>query len=253
MKTQIYLSFNLIVIFMISAFSAAVAQNQFEVLVFAHQDQYHNDALPTGILSLKDMAVKNQFGLTWTLDADVFTNDGMKDFDVVVFFNAKPDQFTDEQKQGLKAFVNNGGGFVGIHAASTTREDWTWYKQLVGRVFTNHPRLQSGILQTIDKEFIACLHLPEKWIWSDEWYNYGEAQSENLHDILVVDESTYDTTWGYDVPITGMGDYHPVAWYHEFDGGRSFYSGLGHKPEHFQDERYLEFLYGAILWAATGK
>jgi type 1 glutamine amidotransferase len=253
MKTQIYLSFNLIIIFMISAFSAATAQNQFEVLVLAIQDQYHNDALPTGILSIKDMAVKHQFGFTWTMDPDVLTGEGLKDIDVVVFFNAKPDRFTEEQKQGLKAFVNNGGGFVGIHAASTTRGDWTWYKQLVGRVFTDHPRLQSGILQTTDKEFLACLHLPEKWIWSDEWYNYGEDQSDNLHDILVVDESTYDTTWGYDVPITGMGDYHPVAWYHEFDGGRSFYSGLGHKPEHFLDERYLEFLYGAILWAAKGK
>ena len=253
MKSQIFLSFNLTAISLLSIFSITMAQNQFEILIYAQYDQYHKDAIPTGILAFKDMAEKHQFGLAWTMDADVFTEEGMKDYDVVVFFNAKADRFTDEQKQGLKAFLNKGGGFVGIHVASTTNGEWPWYNQLVGRIFTNHPRLQSGTLQVIDKDFPANLHLPEKWIWSDEWYNYGEAQSENLRDILVVDESTYDTTWGYDVPITGMGDYHPVAWYQEFDGGRSFYSGLGHKAEHYQDERYLEFLYGAILWAAKRK
>lgn len=230
-----------------------MAQNQFEILVFTQYDQYHKESIPAGIRAFQEMAVKHQFGLTWTMDADVFAEGNLKDFAAIVFLQAKADGFTPEQKEGLKKFINNGGGFVGIHATSTTDGSWPWYSQLVGRIFVDHPRVQSGIIGVVDDKFPAALHLPDKWIWTDEWYNFGEAQSDNLKDILVVDESSYDTTRGYGDPIKGMGDHHPVAWHQEFDGGRSFYSALGHKPEAYQDERNLEFLYGAIYWAATGK
>ena len=93
--------------------------------------------------------------------------------------------------------------------------------------------------------------MPGTWVWTDEWYNFGEAKSTNLKTVLQVDESTYDPTLGYGDPI--MGKFHPIAWYQEFDGARSFYSALGHKPESYQDLRNLDLIYGGIYWAATGR
>jgi cytochrome c len=40
------------------------------------------------------------------------------------------------------------------------------------------------------------------------------------------------------------GDNHPISWYHEFDGGRSFYTAMGHT-----DQTFIEPLFLAHLWA----
>jgi len=231
----------------------AIAQNQFEILVYTRYSTYHKDNIPVAISAFKTMAQKHQFGLSWTQDANIFTSDELKDFAAVVFLDAHGETFNVEQRKGLKRYINNGGGFVGLHAASATNEQWPWYDKLVGRVFTDHPDIQTGVLHVVDAQFPATMHLPEIWIWTDEWYNFSKAKSENLHTLLRVDESTYDPTAGYEDPIKVMGDFHPIAWYQEFDGGRSCYSALGHKPESYQDLRYLDFIYGSIYWAATGR
>jgi hypothetical protein len=46
---------------------------------------------------------------------------------------------------------------------------------------------------------------------------------------------------------------HPIAWYHTFEGGRSFVTALGHMPELYRDKTFLDHLYGGIYWAATGR
>ena len=237
-------------LFLFIGLSAAKAQNQFEILVYTQYDTYHKDDIPVAISAFKTMAQKHQFGLSWTQDANIFTSDELKNFAAMVFMRSG-NVFNEEQREGLKRYINNGGGFVGLHAASITNEEWSWYDQLVGRVFTGHPNIQTGVLHVVDTQFPATMHLPGTWVWTDEWYNFGETKSTNLKTVLQVDESTYDPTLGYGDPI--MGKFHPIAWYQEFDGGRSFYSALGHKPESYQDQRNLDLIYGGIYWAATGR
>jgi type 1 glutamine amidotransferase len=50
-----------------------------------------------------------------------------------------------------------------------------------------------------------------------------------------------------------MGAVHPISWYHPYDGGRAFYTALGHIPATFSDQTFLDHIYGGIYWAATGK
>jgi uncharacterized protein len=97
------------------------------------------------------------------------------------------------------------------------------------------------------------MHLPERWMWTDEWYAFSEPFVDKLNYLLTVDENTYDTdrTWGDD-RSSAMGEFHPIAWYHEYDGGRSFFTSLGHMPELFKDPWFLNHIYGGIFWAATG-
>ncbi|GAF03178.1 cytochrome c551/c552 [Saccharicrinis fermentans DSM 9555 = JCM 21142] len=127
------------------------------------------------------------------------------------------------QIDSLKKFIRKGGGFVGIHAASAAKKRNAWYDGLIGGVFTNHPKLQSAVLQVEDASFPAVMHLPPKWLWSDEWYNFDKFDDQKVHVVLKVDEKTYDYSAGYDrIPLKGMGENHPIAWCHHYDGGRIF-------------------------------
>ena len=106
-----------------------------------------------------------------------------------------------------------------------------------------------------DKNHPATMHLSDRWIWTDEWYSFSEALTGDQKVLITVDESTYDPdrTWGDDDRHTGMGNFHPIAWYQEYDGGRSFYTALGHLSELYKDPIFLNHIYGGIYWAATGQ
>ena len=144
---------------------------------------------------------------------------------------------------------------MGIHAASATEKKWEWFNQLVGRNFIEHPEVQFAVMNVLNKNFPATMHLPDQWVWSDEWYTFeSEPLTPLLNVLMTVDETTYDPgrDWGRG-KMKGMGDFHPVAWYQEFDGGRSFYTAIGHMPDLYNDELYLAHIAGGIYWAATGK
>ena len=149
-----------------------------------------------------------------------------------------------------------GGGIVAVHRALIINPpgDWPWYEKMIGRSFITHPMVQTATVRTIDPSFPAAFGLPARWIWTDEWYEFKPPIVDGLHDVLEVDESSYDPTriWPGQV-ATGMGKHHPVAWYHAYDGGRVFATALGHTPASWDDRLFLDHLYGGIWWAATGK
>lgn len=233
---------------------SAKAQNQFNVMVYTSPDRWHNRTIPTAIIEFEKMAKRHSFGLTWTQQPENFSDDFLGKFEVVVFLQANGGELSGEQMESFKRFIRNGGGFVGIHGASIAADQEEWYQKLVGRVFTDHPEVQTAVMDIIDRGHPSTIHLPARWLWTDEWYSFGEPLTDNQKVLITVDESTYgpDKTWGDNTRFSAMGDFHPVAWYQEFDGGRSFYTSLGHMPSLFEDRWFLEHIYGGIFWAATG-
>ena len=248
-------TFLLITGLIISSLFPVLGQNyQFDVLVYTIPDKWHDQALPTALSELKDMAEANFFGFTWIQQGSNFNDDYLKKFAVVVFLNAIPDQLTANELASFKRFIENGGGYVGIHAAAVSAKSDDWYKKLVGRVFIAHPDKQTAVMTVKDKNFPATMQLPDKWIWTDEWYEFGEALTPNQHVLLTVDEATYDVKRvGEKREKYGMGEFHPVCWYQEYDGGRSFYTAMGHMEISYKDPWFLKLIYGGIYWAATGK
>jgi type 1 glutamine amidotransferase len=231
-------------------FGAAFGQDQFRVLLYTRQDEWHQDSIPPAVNAFKEMAREHQFALDWTTQSEDI-GATLMDFDVVVFLNADADVLTEGQLASLKRFMDQGGGFVGIHAAASGKIRNEWFDKLIGGVFVNHPKIQSGIMNVLKTDFPATLHLGDRWLWSDEWYNFKDVQYGNIEIILTVDESSYDYSLGYDdVPLEGMGNVHPVAWYQTFGGGRSFYTSLGHKPEVFKKQKFLDHIFGGIYWAS---
>jgi len=258
METRKYRYFAILLVSLILALPAQA--QQFRVLLYTSPDRWHDPTVPLAVLQFREMAEKHDFELTWAQVhgsgnvTNVFTDEFLANIDVIVFLHSKGADLSTEQMDAFKKFIRNGGGFVGIHGSSASRRQELWFQQLVGRVLTEHPEEQTAVLRVQDKSHPATMHLPDNWVWTEEWYSWGEALTSGQKILLTVDEKTYDPNrmWGDPNRSTVMGDFHPIAWYQEFDGGRSFYTTLGHIPAAYNDPLFLAHIYGGIYWAATG-
>ncbi len=194
--------------------------------------------------------------VTATEDASVFTDAGLDGFDVVMFVNTTGDVLDDPQQEALQRFVRSGRGFVGVHSAADTEHDWPWYGKLVGAYFTSHPLLPlEATLATEDREHATTEHLEPTWTLTDEWYNFDRNPRHDHHVLLTVDEAAFYREDGSPWPTAPpggafMGADHPVAWVKEFEGGRSFYTNLGHQPDTWRDARFRAHLLAGIRWAS---
>lgn len=227
---------------------------QFNVLLFTMTQGYHHQSQLEGVAAMREMGKKHFFSVDWQEDPAVFKDENLKKFHAIVFLNTTGDIFNPEQKAAMERFIKSGKGFVGVHSASDTEYNWEWYTKLVGRSFHIHPVIQTAELQVIDRKFPGLERMPDRFLWTEEWYEFGPELTKGLNYILAVDEKTFDpkVSWGAKSG-EGMGKFHPIAWYHNYDGGRSFYTALGHTPADYSDAFFLEHIYGGLYWAATGK
>lgn len=230
------------------------AQPQFKALLFTKTAGFHHQSINEGVDGIRELARRHQFQVHWQEDASRFNSQNLEQYDVIIFLSTTGDILNEKQQQAMEEFIQSGKGFVGIHAASDTEYEWEWYTQLVGRMFKMHPANQTTRVTVLDPDFPGMERMPESYLWTDELYEFGEEKVEGLNYLMTIDESYYDVqpSWG-DQKTAGMGEFHPVAWYHKFDGGRSFYTAFGHMPEKYSNDMFLEHIYGGIYWAATGK
>lgn len=233
--------------------ASAQRGGQFRALLFTKTAGFHHESINEGVTAIRKLGERHHFSVNWQENASVFNDKALENYDVVIFLNTTGDILNDEQQAAFEKFIQSGKGYVGIHSASDTEYDWEWYTKLVGHMFKIHPRIQTAKLQVIDRNFPGLSTLPDEFLWTDEWYEYSPATIDDLNYIITIDESSYDAKvkWG-DNESEGMGDLHPMAWYHEYDGGRAFYTGLGHVPAVYQDPMFLAHLFGGIYWAAKG-
>jgi type 1 glutamine amidotransferase len=229
-------------------------QKQFKALLVTTTRGWHHESLHFGVVALEQMAQKNFFDLVLFQDPNSFTDKNLEQYQLVIFLNTTGDIFDSAQQKVMERFIQSGKGYVGIHSASDTEYGWEWYTKLVGRMFVIHPLIQTAKLKVFDAKFPGLQGFADGRLWTDEWYEFGPEKTTGLNYVLGVDETSYNpkVQWGTK-KSEGMGAMHPLAWYHNFDGGRAFYTALGHVPDAFADAAYLNHLYAGILWAATGK
>jgi hypothetical protein len=227
---------------------------------------WHHKSIGNGIVAINNLAATHNFEVTRQQDAIKITAAGLKPYDAVIFLSTTANIFDEDEQKDFENFIKSGKGYVGIHAASDTEYDWAWYTKLVGRMFHIHPVQQTAKLKILDHNFPGLEHFPDTLLWTDEWYEFGPEKISGLNYLVAVNENSYnpEVTWNNrDLdPKTGkmvarngegMGDVHPISWYHEFDGGRSFYTALGHIEKVYENQWFLDHLYGGIYYAATGK
>ena len=235
------------------ATSAAHAE-QFAVALFSKTAGWHHESILAGVTAIRGLGEANDFKVFWSEDPTrIFKDEELKKYKAVIFLSTTGDVLNDEQQAAFERYIKAGGGFVGIHAAADTEYNWPWYTNMVGHMFKIHPLVQTATIKVEDPNFPGMDRFAPRFLWTEEWYQYDEARSK-LHYLLTVDEKTYKpyANWGPRGEGKGMGAFHPLAWYQEYDGGRAFYTGLGHLSAAYSDDRFLAHIYGGIYWAATG-
>ena len=243
-----------ILLLQLCSFSGMAQQKQFKALMVTTTKGWHHESLHSGVLAIQQLGIKNFFDAVLFENPNGFTDKYLEQFQVIIFINTTADIFDSAQQKVMERFIQSGKGYVGIHSASDTEYDWEWYTKLVGRMFHIHPSIQTARLNVIDPAFPGLQGFANGKLWTDEWYEFGPEKTPGLNYVLSIDETSYDpkVQWGEKKGV-GMGKLHPIAWYHNFDGGRAFYTALGHMPSDFSDPIFLSHLYAGIFWAATGK
>tara|TARA_B100001769_G_C22004207_1_gene539631 strand:- start:91 stop:831 length:741 start_codon:yes stop_codon:yes gene_type:complete len=216
-------------------------KNSFSVLVISETKGWVHDSIESGIDLIENIGDKNNFNVYHSDNSKVITSENLIEFNSIIFLNTTGDILTKNEQNVMEQFIKNGKGYVGVHSASDTEYEWQWYGDLVGAYFRNHSDVVDGKIFTVDNAHKITEHLNPEWNIEDEWYNFDYI-SDNINVLLKLDETSYE---GGEHP-----DYHPITWYQKYDGGRSFYTALGHTTEVFKDERFIKLLEKGILYAS---
>jgi cytochrome c len=215
---------------------------EIRVLVFSRTAAFRHQSIPAAVSALRGLALAAGWQLDATEDPAVFTDPGLAPYDAVVFLHTTGDVLDAAQQGALERFVRGRRGWVGIHSAADTEYDWPWYGGLVGAYFSSHPTPQAATLLVPDRAHPAGRALAPRSTRAEEWYDFRASPRGAVHVIATVDERSY--TGG------AMGADHPIAWCHEYDGGRAFYTALGHDVSAWADAALLGHVRAAVEWAA---
>ena len=209
-----------------------------------------HDNIATSVAALQQLGKENGIAMDVSDDPHVFTTESLKIYRVVIFDNSNNTAFdTEAQRAAFQQFIHGGGGFVGIHSATGSERQWPWFWQLIGGTFWFHAPLQKFTLNIVDKTHPATAFLSgDTWAWEDEFYVMKE-QPKGLHVLLAGNIKPLKMPASQHKLAAALPDSIPLAWCHEFEGGRSFYTSLGHKKQYYDDPLFRQHLLGGIQWA----
>lgn len=214
------------------------------VLIFSKTAGFRHESIPDGIRCIREIA-KGHFEVDATEDPGTFTRENLARYGAVVWLSTTGDVLNESQQQAFEEFIRSGRGYAGIHAASDTEYEWPWYGRLVGAYFNTHPPVQEASNDVEIRDHASTRVLPARWPRTDEWYGFrsNPRSLDGMRVLVTLDETTYQPG------ASAMGKDHPIAWCHEFEGGRAWYTGGGHTSESFTEPLFRAHLLGGILWS----
>jgi PKD repeat protein len=237
---------------------------RFRVLVFSKTAGFRHSSIDEGHAAIEQLGADNNFQVDHTEDATAFRDAILANYEAVVWLSTTGDVLNATQQGAFERYIRAGGGYAGIHAAADTEYDWKWYGRLVGAYFLSHPsgvspqggRDATVVVEDTTDRSTQGLPAPQ-WNRNDEWYNYKPVNFEetgnvdyspraNVHVLASLDESTYEEADGSD----GVNDDHPISWCRKYDGGRSWYTGMGHTEDSYAEANFLKHILGGIEDAA---
>jgi type 1 glutamine amidotransferase len=214
------------------------------VLVFSKTAGFRHQSIPDGINALREIGDQLSLEVDATEDAGRFTDAGLGRYQAVVFLSTTGEVFDEQQQAALQRYVEAGHGWLGIHAASDTEYRWAWYAGLVGAQFRRHPAVQEATVVVDPAGRTLVGPVPPRWKRTDEWYDFRTNPRGRVRVLATLDEATYADG--------GMGADHPIAWCHDYQGGRSWYTGMGHTNESFREPLFLAHLAAGLRYV-TGQ
>ena len=216
--------------------SACREDQQYRVLVFSKTTAFRHESIAEGKKMFLELGAMHAIQIDTTESALFFSDTTLAKYDAVVFLSTTGDVLDSLQQLAFERYIRSGKGFVGIHSASDTEYQWPWYGRLVGAYFKNHPKVQRALFQKIEESPLTE-GLPQQWYRTDEEYNF-QSLPQHVTVLYQLIENSYE---GGEHP-----DNHPIAWYQEFDGGRSFYTAMGHTKESYADPFFQQHVLLAL-------
>lgn len=211
--------------------------NKDNILVFSETQGFRHSSIEIGKQVLRDLFEEKGFTVDTSENSTIMTTENLEKYAAIVFLSTTGDIFNEAEEAAFKRYIQNGGGLVGIHSATDTEYDWPWYGSCIGGYFNGHPKQQEAVIQILDNNHPSTKHLGKEWVKWDEWYNYKNL-SPDIEVLANLDETSYEGGTN--------GKYHPISWHQEYDGGKMFYTGLGHTEESFTDELFLQHVWGGV-------
>lgn len=212
------------------------------VLVYTRTLGYRHASIEDGVRALTELGETSGFEVHAVEDPEALAADALTGYGAVVFLSTTGDVLDRDGEAALRAYVEGGGGFAGVHAAADTEYEWPWYGELLGTWFRRHPAPQEATVRVVDPNHPSTTSLPTEWVRFDEWYDFTDDPSDRVHVLAVLEEASYSGG--------SMGASHPIAWYREVGEGRSWYTAMGHTAESYEEEAFRRHLLGGVLWAA---
>jgi len=236
-------------------FAAPGNRLQDRILIYTHNGRgvdgkgYIHMNIPAAITALRELAASANIETEVSDDPGAFTDANLRRFKAIVFADTNNEAFdSDAQREAFRKFVSENGGIVGIHSATGSERNWPYFQSVMGGKFRRHPKLQQFTIRVTDPAFPATRGLPATFNWDDECY-YHDKLSSDIKVLLTADPAQLQDPKLREDPPSLVSGMVPLAWYHEFGGGREYYVALGHKDEHYKQPLFRQLLLGGIQWA----
>ena len=223
----------------------------------------HHQAIEWGIALMKGLSQQGGFAYDTSRNPAVFTDSNLSKYQAIEINCgcAHDEELTPPMKAAIQRFIERGGGWMGVHCAARILLDWPWYTNLIGAVHRHHtPGVQLGVLRVDDPTNIATTQFPST-TWKipkpEELYFYLKHPAPSWlppnPELAKVNVLLTFMSWGNgntkpdpaNADSNAMGG---IAWYHEYDGGRAWYTGLGHEQWLFSDSLYIKLLLGGLKY-----
>lgn len=219
------------------------------ILVYQRNGKgFVHDNLAASAQALREVAAELKIACDVSTNAAVFSDDNLRRYHAIVFANSNNEAFeSDAQRHAFQRYLQGGGAFMGIHSSTGSERQWPWFQQLQGAKFLRHPPLQKFAIRVSEPRHPSTAHLPAEWLWTDECYFFTNV-NPNVRVLLALDPATLRDPKLSSEPGQQVRGQHALAWCHESEGGRRFYTSLGHKIEHYSDPQYRKHLRGALEW-----
>jgi type 1 glutamine amidotransferase len=252
-KNRTFLS----VFFILLAGITLLAGQKPRVLVFTKTAGWDHGTRAASDSVIRNLGIKNGFDVDTTSQPNsFFTDTALARYAALCFVNTTGTLFTDPQREALKRYIHNGGGYVGVHASTDCEYDWAWYGQMTGANFNGHPfNIATAKIAVLDKKHPSTTCITADTLTrTDEWYFWGQnpgfknnpiinpAGNDSIKVLLNLVESS--------IAGSSLNSFHPMCWYQNFEGGRVWYLGFGHEPKTFYDTLVQQMLLGGIRYAA---
>lgn len=225
---------------------------RFKALIYytQHAEEAHVQFAEQATSFFKKLNYGDGFVLDITTDFSKYPYEKLKEYNVIIMLNTSPN--TKAERDAFEQYMENGGGWVGFHAAAYNDKNthWPWFvKFLGGGVFyCNNWPPQPVLVEVDNEEHPVTKNLPASFVApASEWYQWTPSPRQNKDVEVLLSLSPKNYPLGIK-DVVNFGDF-PIVWSNK--NYRMIYLNMGHGDEEFIDGTQNLLLVNAFRWVVS--